>query len=98
MEVVLPTPLTPITSTTEGRVARFSAGSPTRSFSARISRRQAFTGSWPEILSSIIRARSSLTASVAVPSPTSARMSISSRSSKNASSASLMAEPNTSPM
>ena len=98
MEVVLPTPLTPTTRTTDGLVERSSAASPIRSFSARISRKHAFTGSWPEILSSIIRSRSSLTASAEVSMPTSARISISSKSSKNASSASLIAEPNTSPI
>ena len=47
MEVVLPTPLTPMNSTTLGVVDRSSAVSPTSISSARMSRRAALTSSWP---------------------------------------------------
>ena len=78
MDVVLPTPLTPMNSTMLGVVDRFRAASPTSSFSARMARRASFTSSARVSSRSFTFLRSFSTASVAESTPTSARISASS--------------------
>ena len=81
MVVVLPTPLTPMTRMTLGCVLRSRAVSPTSSFSARMSRSASFTSSARVSSFWYTRFRSCCTASDAVSTPTSARISASSNSS-----------------
>ena len=81
MDVVLPTPLTPMISTTLGWVLRSMDGSPTSSFSAKISRRASFTSSARPSSFWLTRLRSCATVSAAVAAPMSAKISASSSSS-----------------
>jgi len=81
MDVVLPTPFTPMTSTTLGLVDKSSAVSPTFSFSIKISRSACFTSSPRWMLFWYTTSRSFFTASCATVAPRSAIMRLSSSSS-----------------
>ena len=92
MEVVFPTPLTPMKRNTLGVVETFSSVVPTSSRSTSTCRRAARTDSWSWSFSLRTFSRRRSTASVAVSTPRSARISVSSSSSKKASSASVKVE------
>ena len=92
MEVVLPTPLTPMKMQTLGFVSSFIAVSPTSISAIRISRRPSRTASWLCRCSLRTLVRSFSTASVAASTPRSAMMRVSSNSSKKSSSASVNPE------
>ena len=85
MVVVLPTPLTPTMSMTEGLVSSLSSKLPTERMSERTSTRPALTSSRPSRERSRTMSRRLETALKAVSAPASATMSASSSSSKNSS-------------
>ena len=89
MEVVFPTPLTPMKRKTQGEVETFTSVVPTFSVSTMISRRAVRTSSWLFSFSLRTFSRSFSTVSTATSMPKSERIKVSSSSSKKASSASV---------